>query len=305
MPLIALIPEETADATAALQIADARMYEQKNGGRPFAARQSRAVLLRALEERSPELLRHLGGVARLAGEVAERLALSSEEVEHVRQAAELHDVGKMAIPDAILSKPGPLDPSERAFLRRHTLVGERIVGAAPALAPVARLVRSSHERLGGEGYPDRTAGEEIPLGSRIIAVCDAYDAMTSDRPYAGAPCRRRRRSTSCAAARARSSTRRSSRASQSWSPSGDPYGPVDVRSPADPRGVHRSLTTLALAMTGAVLLVTDFIYASKALVAGAAGATAVLFAVLWYLLALARQRHDDRTARRERQREAA
>ena len=141
------------------------------------------MLLRALEERSPELLRHLGGVARLAGEVAERLALSSEEVEHVRQAAELHDVGKMAIPDAILSKPGPLDPSERAFLRRHTLVGERIVGAAPALAPVARLVRSSHERLGGEGYPDRTPGEEIPLGSRIIAVCDAYDAMTSDRPY--------------------------------------------------------------------------------------------------------------------------
>ncbi|KKL13086.1 hypothetical protein LCGC14_2529270 [marine sediment metagenome] len=99
------------------------------------------------------------------------------------RAAELHDVGKMAIPDEILHKPGPLDDGEWGFVRQHTIVGGRILGAAPALLPVAKLVRSSHERYDGCGYPDAVAGEEIPLGARIVAVCDAFDAMTSDRPY--------------------------------------------------------------------------------------------------------------------------
>jgi HD-GYP domain-containing protein (c-di-GMP phosphodiesterase class II) len=118
--------------------------------------------------------------------VGRHLGLEGEALDHVRVAAELHDVGKVAIPDAILNKPGPLDDDEWAFMRRHTLIGERIVAAAPALGQVARLVRSSHERWDGEGYPDGTAGEDIPLGARVIAVCDAYDAIVSDRPYRAA-----------------------------------------------------------------------------------------------------------------------
>jgi two-component system cell cycle response regulator len=83
----------------------------------------------------------------------------------------------------ILSKPGALDPDEWAFMRRHTIIGERIVAGAPALAQVGRLVRSSHERWDGTGYPDELRGESIPIGSRIISVCDAFDAMVTERPY--------------------------------------------------------------------------------------------------------------------------
>jgi HD-GYP domain-containing protein (c-di-GMP phosphodiesterase class II) len=109
--------------------------------------------------------------------------MSSHDVEQIRQAAELHDVGKVAIPDAILDKPGRLNDDEWAFIRRHTLIGERILAAAPALRSVATLVRSSHENFDGSGYPDGLVGSEIPLGSRIISVCDAFHAMTTDRPY--------------------------------------------------------------------------------------------------------------------------
>src|SRR6202035_4287764 len=86
-------------------------------------------------------------------------------------------------PHWILNKRGALDEEEWTFMRRHTLVGERILSAAPALAPVATLVRSSHERWDGSGYPDGLAGSEIPLGARIVFVCDAFDAMTSQRSY--------------------------------------------------------------------------------------------------------------------------
>lgn len=102
---------------------------------------------------------------------------------HLVSAAALHDIGKAAIPDGILSKPGPLDASELAFIRRHTLIGERIVGAAAALTQPSKLVRWSHEQFDGSGYPDGLTGEEIPLGARIIAVADAFDAMVSGRPY--------------------------------------------------------------------------------------------------------------------------
>jgi HD-GYP domain-containing protein (c-di-GMP phosphodiesterase class II) len=115
--------------------------------------------------------------------VAERLGLPADRVQDVRSAAELHDVGKVAIPDDILEKPSALDDDEWQFMRRHTLIGARIVAAAPALDRVAPLVRSSHERWDGDGYPDGLVGDQIPLGARIVAVCDAFDAMVSDRPY--------------------------------------------------------------------------------------------------------------------------
>jgi len=178
-----LLPDEAQSTEKALRIADQRMYAQKRGNRASASRQSVDVLLRALTERNLELGSHLRDVAELASAVARRLGLPSEEIEHIRQAAELHDLGKVAIPDAIPFKPGPLSEAEWAFIRRHTLIGERIAGAAPALRRVATLVRSTHENIDGSGYPDRLAGEEIPLGSRIIYVCDAFDAMTSNRTY--------------------------------------------------------------------------------------------------------------------------
>jgi diguanylate cyclase (GGDEF)-like protein len=178
-----LLPAEADSAETALRLADQRMYAQKRGDRASASRQSADVLLRALTERNLELGSHLRDVAELARVVARGLGLPQEEVENIRQAAELHDLGKVAIPDAILFKPGPLSDSEWAFIRRHTLIGERIAGAAPALRRVATLVRSTHENVDGSGYPDGLAGEKIPLGSRIIYVCDAFDAMTTDRAY--------------------------------------------------------------------------------------------------------------------------
>jgi putative nucleotidyltransferase with HDIG domain len=142
--------------------------------------------MRALSECHPDLEDHLVGVARLAEAVAVELGLPAGEVTRVRLAAALHDVGKMAIPAAILEKPGPLSEHERQFLDRHTIIGARILHAAPDLSQLSDVVRSSHERIDGEGYPDRLAGNEIPLASRIIFVCDAFDAITSERSYAAA-----------------------------------------------------------------------------------------------------------------------
>ncbi|MEA2419480.1 MAG: hypothetical protein QOE60_1686 [Thermoleophilaceae bacterium] len=176
-------PVEVTDATEALQIADRRMYARKGDRRASAGRQTRDVLLRSLSERQPELHVHLRGTADLALAVGRELGMDGEELDDVAHAAELHDVGKIAIPDAILQKSGPLDETEWGFMRRHTIIGERILLAAPALRSVARLVRSSHERFDGAGYPDGLRGLEIPLGARVVAVCDAFDAMTTNRPY--------------------------------------------------------------------------------------------------------------------------
>ena len=178
-----LVPEEADDAGTALGLADRRMYAEKATARRSADEQSRDVLLKALEEHHPDLGDHVHDVGLLAEAVAEELGLTGQQLHHVRQAAELHDIGKVAVPSAILDKPGKLDADEWAFIARHTLIGERILGAAIALRPVAKLVRSSHERWDGSGYPDGLAGTAIPLGARIVTACDAYDAMTSDRPY--------------------------------------------------------------------------------------------------------------------------
>jgi diguanylate cyclase (GGDEF)-like protein len=180
------IPDEAATTAGALKIADQRLYRQKSARAGSPRTQTRDVLMRVLREREPDLHDHLRSVARLASAVALRLGVSPEAVDEVARGAELHDVGKMAIPDAILDKPSSLDENEWGFIRRHTLIGEAILSAAPALVPVARLVRSSHERYDGNGYPDGLTGEAIPLGSRIIFACDAYDAMVSDRSYAAA-----------------------------------------------------------------------------------------------------------------------
>ena len=123
----------------------------------------------------------------LCGRVADVIELPEEERAALLQAASLHDIGKAAVPDTILSKEGPLDDEEWAFMQQHTVIGERILAAAPALNRAARLVRWSHERYDGDGYPDRLAGENIPLGARIITVCDAFDAMTSRRPSRSTP----------------------------------------------------------------------------------------------------------------------
>ena len=148
-----------------------------------------------------------------------RLGLDGGELLDLVHAAELHDIGKLAVPAQILRKPGPLDEEEWAVMRRHTLLGEGILGAASALGSVATLVRSSHERYDGAGYPDGLAGEAIPLASRIVLVCDAFDAMTSARPTQGvreqqaalAECAAARRGESVRSARRRGLLRRARR----------------------------------------------------------------------------------------------
>jgi two-component system cell cycle response regulator len=181
-----LIPTEVVTASDALRIADRRMYSQKGRRADSVSSQTRGVLLRVLHEREPELERHLDGVARLAATFGRQLSLDSEELDVLVRAAELHDIGKIAIPDEILHKSGELTPEEWLLMRKHPLIGQRVLDAAPALGEVAQLVRSTHERWDGEGYPDGLAGRDIPRGSRVILICDAYNAMTEGRPFRAA-----------------------------------------------------------------------------------------------------------------------
>ena len=142
-----------------------------------------AALASALQERDRYTGDHSESVVDLTARVGEGLALGSEEINRVRTAALLHDIGKVGVPDEILHKPGPLTEQEWEIMRQHPVIGERILRAIPGLGDVARIVRHEHERWDGKGYPDRLAGAEIPVGSRIILACDAYHAMVSDRPY--------------------------------------------------------------------------------------------------------------------------
>ena len=177
------VPSEATTASDALRLADQRMYSSKASGRLSARQQTRDLVLKILAEQQPALRDHVQGVAALARAVGERFDLDQGRLDELERAAELHDVGKIAIPSSILTKTAPLDDEEWRFIRRHTILGETMLRAAPALASMGRLVRSSHERFDGTGYPDALLGEEIPLESRIVFVCDAYDAMTSDRSY--------------------------------------------------------------------------------------------------------------------------
>jgi diguanylate cyclase (GGDEF)-like protein len=179
------IPREAATSSEALSVADGRLYRQKG---QIIARRSAAhePLLRTLAEREPGLRAHVADVTTLVLAMGRELGLAGLDLEELALAAELHDVGKLAIPDAVLQKPAPLDEAEWDFIRKHTLVGQRILAGAPALAAVGTVVRSTHEHWDGSGYPDGLAGEAIPLPARIVSVCDAYSALTSDRPYRSA-----------------------------------------------------------------------------------------------------------------------
>jgi HD-GYP domain-containing protein (c-di-GMP phosphodiesterase class II) len=158
------------------------MYRHKGGERP-AGSEGRGALLGVLEARDSVLAEHTNEVVRLARAIAEHLP-HGVPIDAVVTAAQMHDIGKVAIPDSILMKPGPLDENEWEIVRQHTIVGERIVGRVAGLEPVADAVRASHERWDGTGYPDGLAGTDIPLVARIVAVADAYAAMTSgERPY--------------------------------------------------------------------------------------------------------------------------
>jgi diguanylate cyclase (GGDEF)-like protein/putative nucleotidyltransferase with HDIG domain len=142
-----------------------------------------AALASALQERDHYTGDHSESVVEMAARVADSLGLAAEEVVRVRTAALLHDIGKVGVPDEILHKAGPLDEREWEIMRQHPLIGERILRAIPGMGLVAKVVRHEHERWDGAGYPDGLSGEQIPIGSRIILACDAYHAMTSDRPY--------------------------------------------------------------------------------------------------------------------------
>jgi two-component system, cell cycle response regulator len=180
-----LLGVEAATAQDALRIADQRLYVQKRHIQLPPSSEWRDVLLGLQRERDPELGSHAQQVADLAHQLGTRLGMQVEDLRDLVATAELHDIGKAAIPDAILEKPGALDPDERAFIERHTIIGERILAEAATGRRVAAMVRATHERYDGRGYPDGLAGEQIPLAARIVAICDAYQAMTSPRPYQG------------------------------------------------------------------------------------------------------------------------
>jgi len=134
-----------------------------------------------MEERG--LIDHAVSVCQLSAAVCGRLGISRRPAEVIATAALMHDVGKLALPSAILDHPGRLSDREWELVRDHPVIGERTLRRVRGLEATAPLVRHSHERWDGHGYPDRLEGGLIPLGSRIIAVCDAWDAMTSDRSY--------------------------------------------------------------------------------------------------------------------------
>jgi HD-GYP domain-containing protein (c-di-GMP phosphodiesterase class II) len=150
---------------------------------PDAVELSIAALLELVEEAAPEVAAHMERTGRLARLFALELGLSSPLLELVVRTARVHDVGKLAIPPWVLQKPGPLDRFERVLMEAHSAIGQKILERKPVLLGLGALVRGTHERWDGNGYPDGLEGSAIPLPSRIVAVCDAFDAMTNPRAY--------------------------------------------------------------------------------------------------------------------------
>jgi diguanylate cyclase (GGDEF)-like protein/putative nucleotidyltransferase with HDIG domain len=181
---LACFPEDGATREGLYRHADASLYAQKPDGAPgrvdlsFAAAVAAAVDARMSPGREHSLM-----VAKLAAGIAERLGWSGQALEQLRMAAMLHDVGKISVPDRILSKPGPLTRAEYEQIKQHSVEGAELVARVEGLAPIAPWIRHSHEHVDGSGYPEGLVGEAIPLPSRILLVADAFDAMTGHRPY--------------------------------------------------------------------------------------------------------------------------
>ncbi|HEX3240888.1 MAG TPA: HD domain-containing phosphohydrolase [Solirubrobacterales bacterium] len=180
------LPDETSDPEVALQLAGQRVTAYKQRQQRSARRQAHAVLMAALGARRPDLRQHVRDVAFRSIAISRRMGLDGDAIDDVFLAAELQDIGLLTVPEAVLEKPTSLDDAESRLIRRHPIEGERIVSAAPGLAPVARIIRSISERYDGSGFPDGLSGEAIPVGARIIAAVVAYAAMTSPRPYRAA-----------------------------------------------------------------------------------------------------------------------
>jgi diguanylate cyclase (GGDEF)-like protein len=179
------LPGEAADASTALRLADHRMYAHKNTKDSSAKQQLRDLIMRVHVEQDPRLHDHVHDVAELAAGVGRELGLDELQVADLVRAAELHDVGKIAIPDSILQKPGPLNATEQEFMRRHTLIGESTLSAGPALVGVGQLVRSSHERYDGAGTQFDPAVIEAFVAE--LTTRRAARPHEADEPLAPAP----------------------------------------------------------------------------------------------------------------------
>jgi len=205
---VACYPEHAADQDALLTAADQAMYgakrlgrnqvrmvcdpaiiallttETAEGGREETALHGTVdALVTLVEKRDWSLGHHSQQVADLVRQLALARGMSLEEAQVVALAGQLHDIGKVAIPDAILQKPGPLTEEEWEQMRRHSIVGAEVISCIPSLRPLAPVIRAHHERWDGQGYPDHLQGEQIPLAARLIAVVDSYTVMITDRPY--------------------------------------------------------------------------------------------------------------------------
>jgi diguanylate cyclase (GGDEF)-like protein len=189
---VATYPADGLDADALHQVADLDLYAVKHGRTKRAASAGprelswATTLARAVDERMATGHEHSLSVARYAALIGERLGFSEPELGSLRLAAILHDVGKIAVPEAVLRKPEPLTAAERALVERHPAAGADMVARIDGLADIAPWVRHSHEHVDGSGYPDGLAGDDIPLQARVLLVADAFDAMTSERPYRAA-----------------------------------------------------------------------------------------------------------------------